>query len=407
MLCVDEAHHEQRLDPGLAALVPSSVEVAKVAAYPASISRLAGVGEIGLRAYPHLAAGVRRTLRRRDFEAVMITGSPYYPMLLAGMVKREFGLPVVLDFQDPWVTPAGDERSLFSKAGASHALARWLEPIALRSADFVTSVSDRQNEELAARCPWLRADHMAAMPIGGDPDDYAALRASPPVCDVELAIDRVNLVYVGTLLPRADGVVRQLFNAIARLREEHPAIAAKLRLTFVGTSNQPNGHGRYRVTPIAAAAGVGDLVHEVPQRVPYLEALGLLARADAILLMGSDEPHYTASKIYPALMSGRPCLGLFHRASSAFDILSRSGGARVLGFESVEHLACLGDQLCEAILQVAVEPESFGSVDPSAIEAYDARTIARGFGAIFSRIARPPGACGQPVPEFQTGSTRC
>ena len=47
--------------------------------------------------------------------------------------------------------------------------------------------------------------------------------------------------------------------------------------------------------------------------MPYLEAIGVLARSDGITLIGSDEPHYTPSKIYPGLMAGRPFISLFHR----------------------------------------------------------------------------------------------
>ena len=46
-------------------------------------------------------------MEERPVGVVLITGSPYYPMLFAGVVKRRFGVPVVLDFQDPWVSAWG------------------------------------------------------------------------------------------------------------------------------------------------------------------------------------------------------------------------------------------------------------------------------------------------------------
>ena len=104
-------------------------------------------------------------------------------------------------------------------------------------------------------------------------------------------------------------------------RRAEPHLAERLRLQFVGSSNNRAGHADYRVRGLAAAQGVGDLVVETPQRVAYLDALGLVAQSQGILLIGSDEPHYTASKIYPVLMSGIPYLSLYHAASSAHDIL--------------------------------------------------------------------------------------
>ncbi len=359
----------------------------KTGAWPAALTRLAGIGDIGLRAYAHLGGALAETIRSRDVDVVLITGSPFYPMLLARMVKRRFGLPVVLDFQDPWVSAWGGTLPAFSKGGLSHVLATRLEPIAVRHADFITSVSERQNDDLVARHPGFDRARMAALPIGGDPEDYDALRAHPCTGgEGVLAAGAVNFSYVGTALPRAEPLLSQLFAALSILRGEQPQLAARLRFNFVGTSNQPNGFDDFRVRPLAEVHGVADLVAEVPQRVPYLDALGLLAKSDAILLIGSDEPHYTASKIYPALLAGRPSLGLFHRASSAFDILVRSGGAKVLGFATPHELAGLTGALKQAIRDLALDPASVGVVQRSVLAPYDARHIAAQFAAIFAGL---------------------
>ena len=179
VLCVDEAYQEERLDLGLARLVSSSTEVIKVAALSAKLTRPFGVGEVSLRAWGPIRREVKRLLGSRKIDAVLITGSPYYPMLLAEPIKRRFAVPVVLDFQDPWVSDAGAKQPKFSKAGLSHHLATVLEPLALRGADYITSVSDRQNADMAARYPWLDRAQMASLPIGGDSDDFAALREQP------------------------------------------------------------------------------------------------------------------------------------------------------------------------------------------------------------------------------------
>lgn len=383
---MDEAYQEERLDPALGKLVPQGVDVVKTAALPASLTRSFGLGDISLRAFVHLREGVRRVIRTRGPDVVFITGSPYYPMLFARMIKREFGRPVVLDFQDPWVSDWGATRSRLSKAGLSHSLAKVLEPLALRDADYITSVSQRQNEDMARRYPWLPASHMAAIPIGGDPADYLA-REEVAAGAVKLEPDKINIVYVGTLLPRAEAVVKQLFEAVAQARLTAPALVQRMRFTFVGTSNQPNGHGVQRVTPLAAAQRVEDLVTEIPQRVPYLEALDLLARADLILLIGSDEPHYTASKIYPALLSGTPTLGLYHSASSAFQILVRAASGHVVGFESVDELQGKRHEIVAALLRAASPGRGRDPRNESFLDQYGARNIAHQFGEIFRAVS--------------------
>jgi hypothetical protein len=386
---VDEAYHEQRLDPALAKLVPESVEVIKVGAVPARVSRLAGVGDIALRAYPHLARGIRKILSRQDVDVVMITGSPYYPMLLAPMVKREFGASVVLDFQDPWVSAWGAAQPRWSKRGASHALAVRLEPVALKSADFITSVSEQQNVEMAARYPWLDATRMASMPIGGDPDDYAAAQTITRAGGRQSAREIINFTYVGTVWDRAAGVVRELIGAISELQVSRPRLAERLRFNFIGTSARTDGHQMFQVAPLAEAAGVAHLVFESPARIPYLDALSEMASADVLLLVGSDEPHYTASKIYPSLMSCRPFLSIFHRSSSAHEVLTRAGGGLALAFETPDELHALVPTIAEGLERLATRAGSCGRPDPAAYAAFTAQSIAERFAEAFQRAMQP------------------
>ena len=388
IVCVDEAYHEEQLDPGLATLVPPTVEIVKVPALSPRICRPFGFGEISLRAWRPLRHAVFRLLATRPVDSVLITGSPYYPMLLAKEIKQRFGVPVVLDFQDPWVSAWGAGQPRWSKSGIAHQLSVMLEPKAVRAADFITSVSDTQNAELCARYPWLDPTRMAAIPIGGDPEDFDQLRgmlATPP----RLAIDRpyVNLCFVGTFMPRSGPLVRLLLTALRRLCVARPDLGKRIRLTFVGTSNQPNDLSTYRVRPLAQEVGVADAVCEIPQRQPFLEALTILARSDGILLIGSDEPHYTASKIYPALMSGRPFLSLFHVASSSHAILKAAGGGLAHAFADGRPDTDIVADLADSLARFASAPESMGRADPVVYEAFTAPRIAARFAEIFDRVA--------------------
>jgi hypothetical protein len=387
VLCVDETCHEQELDPALAALVPEQVQLVKTTALPARISRGLGFGDISLRAWRPLRQALFRLLETRSVGAVLITGSPFYPMLFAPAIKRRFGVPVVLDFQDPWVSAWGATQPLLSRAGLTHRLATALEPRALRGSDFVVSVSDTQNKEMAARHPWFDGSRMAGIPIGGDPDDFVLLRAGPAADGRDyLEPGFAHLNYVGTFLPRAGPLVRALFRAFARLRAVEPALAARMRMNFIGTSNQPKDGQSYCVRPLAEAEGVSDAVREIPRRLPYMHALGMLARSDGVLLIGSDEPHYTASKIYPALMSGRPFLSLFHRVSSAHAILTNAGGGRAFAFATPQELVELEAPLAEGLRALAAAPDSLGRTDPSSYAPYEARATARRFADIFDTL---------------------
>jgi hypothetical protein len=387
VLCVDEAYHSERLDPELTKLVPANTNIVKVRALPASQMRYLGIGDIGIRGLLYLSRAIQKVVTAKKIDVVMFTGSPFYPFLLARKVKRQLRRPVLLDFQDPWVSNWGASRTPLTKAWAAHQLAKWLEPIAVNNADFITSVSERQNREFSERYPAFPHDCLASIPIGGDANDYISLRAHL-LAEREVIIekDAINISYVGTMLPRSEALVGAVFSAVAKLTGSGEQWVRRLRLNFVGTSNQPNGFNAFKIVALAEKFGISDFVRETPQRVPYLQALDLLANSQAIILIGSDEPHYTASKIYPALLSGRPMLALFHRASSAYAILQRSGGARVLGFETHEELRAMTDEIASALREIALTPHAVGTVDRSVLADYEANIIAARYAAIFNRL---------------------
>lgn len=387
ILTVNPRFYKEKSDLELLKLVKGKTPILETDALPLSLTRWLQIGDLGLRTLPYLHQKMRNVCEAYRPSVVFMTGWPFYQMLSTKWIEQVLKLPVILDFQDPWVSAEGALRPKLSKGGLSHRLATVLEPMAVRHASFITSVSDRQNNEMAARYPWLDRTRMAAVQIGGDPEDFDALRRNPPSSpQVKLEPGRIHLSYVGTFLPKAGPLVRTLFDALADLRRDHPALAERLQLNFVGTSNQPAGGGAHLVSPIAESAGVGDLVHEHPPRVPFLEALSILASSNGLLMIGSDEPHYTASKIYPGLMSGTPFLSLFHAASSAHHILSEAGGGLAYGFETLEALTALRPDLAQGLARLVEAPTSLGSANPMAYEAFTARSVAGRYAQIFEQV---------------------
>jgi hypothetical protein len=384
VVSVDPSFYTERLDRQLSTLLPSDLVQIKAGAAPAALTGLIGLGDIGLRAYRPLRSAIDQAFALHAPSVVLMTGFPFYQMLLAGHIRRRYGAPVVVDFQDPWVSPFGAAQGAFSKAGLAHRLAVWLEPKVLRNAAFVTGVSETQNADMAARYPWLDRERMAAIPIGGDPDDFLAVRESAPAAPS----DRIELRYVGAYWPRAEPCVRQLMRGLALLRERDPAAAARLRLTFTGTySAALEGQAAPRpVQAIAEQENVGELVREDPDRAPFLQALSLMATAPGLILFGSDEPHYTASKIYPVLMSGRPYLSLFHARSSAHKVLTAAGGGLAVGFDDSAALDQTTATIAEGLKRLAASPESFGKPDPAAYAPYTAKAVTGRFAAIFDRL---------------------
>lgn len=404
VVCVDEAFHEHKLDPGLVHLLPRDFEPVKVGALPSSLSRVFGIGDISLRAWPALRRAVLQIAAKDSVKAALITGSPFYSMSLAPLLKQRFGLPVVLDYQDPWTSDWAAHRPLLSKAGLTYQISKILEPMALRAAAHVTTVSVRQHEDLIRRYPWLGSTPRTDIPIGADPGDLSALGsyASPYRASMD---GRFTIAYVGTIWPLVIPTLRSFLRAVALLRDR-PDIYSRLRILFVGTSGIPSNTTTMLVRSLAEDEGVGDVVEEVPERVPYLDALSITGTADANLILGSDEPHYTASKLYGILMSGRPYLSVLHSESSAHAVCQQAGGGIPLTFSSAGHLEKQVPIIADAIVRLVLSPQLIGRVSRAAYAEFEASRIAQRFADIFDslRHTRSPPAKSSDAVRSSRGS---
>src|SRR5205085_5106 len=89
--------------------------------------------------------------------------------------KRRFGVPFVVDLQDPWVgeyfekRPSRQRPRKFALAQAMH---RRLESFTMRDVGGIVAVSTAYHVALRKRYPWIRAEVCRTIPFGAFPKDY-------------------------------------------------------------------------------------------------------------------------------------------------------------------------------------------------------------------------------------------
>jgi glycosyltransferase involved in cell wall biosynthesis len=400
VLTVDPRDYEGALDPVLAASVPGDLRVVRCRAWPVRLTRPLGVGDLGLRAFEGLWREASHLLSHERFDAVFVTIYPTYPALLGPLLKRRFRVPFVLDYQDPWVgawghsVGGGANGHPDLRSRATRYVATRLEPIALRSADGVTAVSRATFEQALARTARARPLATAELPIGWDARDLAFLASRPQAPRPMPGGDGlVHIAYVGTLLPTGFETFRAVCAALARLRERDASMAARIRLDFFGTSNQRSAAAAARALPIAREIGVSDLVTEHPARLDYFDALQTLVDASAVLLMGSSEPHYTPSKVFPAMLSGRPILAVVHADSTASDLLRRFGAppaVRLVTFDGERTATAHVDEIATHLCELVRSP-TFGEhrPDPRVLDPVSAGALAGRLADVLDRVSAP------------------
>jgi hypothetical protein len=396
VLTVDPSYYEGALDSDLEELVPSALRVERSRAISADVSRIVGVGDLGLRSFGGLYVQARRLLSSEPHDAIYITVYPTYTALLGPLLKRRFNIPFVLDYQDPWVgswgemVGGGEGGKVDAKSRLSRRIAMKLEPFAVRAADAITAVSIKTAQDVIARIPLDREVPLVEIPIGGDQADFDAIRSTARSNSFFDATDGLfHLCCVGTLLPLGMETLSAFLSAVVELRNSRTDLYERLRVHFIGTSNARTGNNPDRIMPRANKMGLSGVVSEHPTRVDYADAVNVQIQASALLLLGSSEHHYTASRLYPALLARRPLLGLYHRLSSVSKILAASGpGVHLVQFgdedPAMSHVTEIGNELASLIGGArTADSERPTSMDDS----FSARQLAGRLGSLLDRVA--------------------
>jgi glycosyltransferase involved in cell wall biosynthesis len=385
VLTVDAALQEEQQEAELMLTLPGGLDVTSTSALSTRWTRAVGVGNVALRALPHLYRAGRDLIRRHAIDLVYFSTTMYASLPLGRLWKQALGVPYVIDVQDPWVSDYPNQAPGF-KARLARALHERLEPFTMRRVDGLVAVSDAYISTLRRRYPWIREDSCVTIPFGVSQADFEAARQlewSNPYFTP--GGERLHGVSVGRGGRDMETAARILFRATSRASHEGER---RIVYAFVGTDYAPAGTGQETIAPVAAAEGVQDAVREWTDRVAYLPGLRVLADADFLIVLGSDDPQYSPSKVYPYLLAGRPILSILHERSPVVDLMRRAGCGPVITFHSSADIGAAAHQLSHEW------PRLFGRctqpyvVPPTLVQTFSAREMTRRQTELFARVLR-------------------
>ncbi|SDB65079.1 hypothetical protein SAMN03097699_3044 [Flavobacteriaceae bacterium MAR_2010_188] len=310
LLTIDSKYYEEPLDKDIYKTVSDDIEVIYTKAYKVTRPRL--VGDIGLRGFPFLLKKALEICKNRHIDCIWIPIPSFYTSLLGRIIHCKTGIPYGIDYIDPWIRDITNQSNF--RARISQLVARTLEPYAVRKAAFITGVSTPYYWPVIERNFKTAPTHVG-MPYGFDPNDH------------KITLEKLELpwndiphckpwIYAGAFLPNSHLFMEAFFKAISKMKKAQ-LWNEDIKLFFIGTGHYP----AKRITAYAAENGLQNMVFEQREREPFLHILNFLNAADRVLLFGSTEKHYTASKTYQCLLSERPLFAMLHKESSAVKVL--------------------------------------------------------------------------------------
>lgn len=371
-------------DPLLLKTVPDHVDVVMTRAFPIRLTRRVGLGTLGWRCLPYLEKAGSTLLSRKHFDLVYFSTTAFPTLSLAARWYRQFKVPYVIDFQDPWLSDYHRQNNTAPpggrlKYGLNQTFARWQEPKALRQASHIISVSPDYPRVLCDRYTWLQPSQCSELPFGAPQKDFELLSS----LDVEQQIFDPDdgwrhWVYVGRGGADMSVALRLLFSSIQQLRHKSEHAWQPTKLHFIGTSYAPADRAIETIMPIAREFNLADIVEERTQRIPYFEAMKVLTDSDAILLIGSDDSSYTASKLYPCILARRPILAVFHQQSSVVDILRQCNAGKAVTFSNSEPPPSTWSSVKDGIEWLQSLPHGYvPQTNWSAFDPYTAKEMTR------------------------------
>jgi hypothetical protein len=370
-----DAQPEPRDDSLLDTLPAASI--VEVGAVPERWTRPLGIGNVALRAWPSLYRTGLRLIRERRIDATFFSTTMVMSMPLGRLWKRRCGVPYILDLQDPWFTTYYDDKPAAErppKHRLVRAVHRRLEAWTMGAVDQVISVSDAYTDDLRRRYPWITPAMCTTIPFGASVRDaeLADARAMGPA---RVPGPPWQGVYVGRAGGAMAHAARVLFGGLAR----HLAVpgSAPVTLSFVGTEYATGGRARESVRPLALAAGVGDRVTESVEREPFLNALARLRRADFLLVLGSDDPQYTASKIFPYVLARRPILAVVHERSPLVSVIRQTRCGEVVTFNGRDDTDGPSREVAAALMMLTRRLPYEPPTDWAAVEPYLSANLTR------------------------------
>ncbi|HKO42651.1 MAG TPA: hypothetical protein VJU84_05150 [Pyrinomonadaceae bacterium] len=391
-------------------LLPESLKVVRTGAWSPRWTRKIGFGDVGMRSLWKHWKAIKQICGEQKIDLLFIPVPPYVPMVLGRMAHKKFGIPYVIDYIDPWVSEyywqvPRDQRP--PKWPLAYAMSRIVEPVALRKVAHITGVSKGTTDGVVVRYPWLSSDNASEIPYGAEPGDFQYIRKHPRSNSIfKRGGALIHLSYIGACIPGMYPAVRALFQAVALGLQREPELFNRLRFHFVGTSYSSKPEKNEGVEAIADEEGISHLVNETRQRVAYLDSLQLMLDSDALLLIGSDEAHYTASKVFPYLLSKRPLIIIFHEKSSVNEILRGATAAHSITFSSAEKVTDKVEQIYDAVKAALSADQVNGEAN---LEIYTTRSMAGRLAESFDRAVSAPtqpekSVTGKRMPLTPTGS---
>jgi hypothetical protein len=210
----------------------------------------------------------------------------------------------------------------------------------MKKADGLISVSDSYIQTLQERYPLLKAKHAEVITFAAFDIDFKIAQAhSEQLPLVYHPEKKINLVYIGRGGFDMKPALNTLFGAFKQGLVSQPTLFENIHMHFIGTSYAPKGKGMPTILPVATELGITSHVTECTDRIGFYESIKNMQCADGLIIIGSNQAAYTASKLYPYILAKKPLLAVMHPESNVVKIINDCNAGSLIPIDQITPLA--------------------------------------------------------------------
>jgi glycosyltransferase involved in cell wall biosynthesis len=186
---------------------------------------ISGFYEISQFLYPvgpksEIYVSARAYLKENKVDAIIATGDPFVLFTYASQLSKEFDIPWIADYRDPWSHNQEHQKNKLRKIWN-----QLLEKRTVSSAAYITTVSSFVHRKIDSLIP---GKPYAILPNGFDPELIDAVKDTPQ------SRDQLSIGFVGTIYEWHP--LESFLKVCEAFVLENPSV--KLKLNFYGTNLQ-------------------------------------------------------------------------------------------------------------------------------------------------------------------------
>lgn len=289
-----------------------------------------------------------RVAKADHIDCIYATGGPWSCLLAGARLHRLTGIPLVLDFRDPWVSNPNMGR----KTPLSRRIQKKMESRCVKAAAVVIANTEELRQDFMARYGNDVSCRFITVTNGFERIPRENSRPT----------ERFTLVHAGALYQSRNPL--NFLKALTELVREGTIPAKIFRVQLVGGVSiaDPEIESTLR-SPVMRE------VVEIMPRVSHDEALRLQQRASALILIQTGFPLQVPRKMYEYLSLARPILAVAERHSATSRMLNELGAGYVADDDvnAIKRaIAALYDEWKSGRRQ---------GLDPDKLRAYDNRYL--------------------------------